>query len=145
VIRPASPADNLLGRLEGVRQRGPGQWSARCPAHADKSPSLAIKQRDDGAQLLHCHAGCSVEQIVGAIGMSVSDLFPPRPHQPGAGARPSKFKLPASQALEILNREALTIYVVGSDMHKQREIANTDFDRMAVAVRRIGQLVEASI
>ncbi len=31
--------DTILARLEKVRQRQFGQWSARCPAHADRGPS----------------------------------------------------------------------------------------------------------
>jgi hypothetical protein len=135
-----SPADQLLPRLEGVRERRPGQWSARCPAHADRSPSLSIKERDDGALLLRCWSGCSVDQIVGAVGLDLADLFP----RTGSAGKPSKLKLPPSQALEILNREALLIYVVGSDMHRDRGISNTDFERLAVAVRRVGRIAEAA-
>jgi hypothetical protein len=135
-----SPADKLLQRLHGVRQRGPGQWSARCPAHADRSPSLSIRERDDGALLVHCWAGCDADAIVGAAGLGLADLFPAR----SSSGKPSKLKLPAAQALEILNREALLIYVVGSDMHRGRTIDDAGFDRLAVAVRRVGQIVEAT-
>lgn len=136
-------ADNLLSRLDKVRQRGAGQWSARCPAHDDKGPSLSIKQRDDGALLLHCFGGCAVEQIVGAVGLSLADLFPPRDRTPGGG-KPSKLKLPAAQALEILSREALLIFVIGSDMHNNKLISEIDFGRLATAVRRVGQIAEAT-
>ena len=43
-----SPAENVLSRLDKVRQRQPGQWSARCPAHIDKSPSLSIRETPQG-------------------------------------------------------------------------------------------------
>jgi len=33
-----TPIDKLLPRLEGVKQRGPGSWIARCPSHQDHSP-----------------------------------------------------------------------------------------------------------
>lgn len=135
-----SPADKLLPHLHGVRQRGPGQWSACCPAHEDRSPSLSIRERDDGALLLRCWAGCTVESIVGAVGLGLADLFP----RTGSSGKASKLRLPAAQALEILSREALTIYVVGSDMHRGRQIDSAGFDRLAVAVRRVGQIVEAA-
>ena len=41
-------ADVLLSILEGVKRTGPGRWMARCPAHGDKSPSLSIRELDDG-------------------------------------------------------------------------------------------------
>ena len=61
-------ADELVARLEGARERGPGRWSARCPSHDDKSPSLSVREGDEGTVLLHCFAGCSALDICGAIG-----------------------------------------------------------------------------
>ncbi len=63
----------LLSRLEGVR--GSGQkWTARCPAHADRSPSLSVGQ--DGDKLLvHCHTGCTSESVMAALGLSMRDLW----------------------------------------------------------------------
>lgn len=65
----------LLTRLDKVTGKHP-QWQARCPAHKDKSPSLSIKEVEDGKILLHCFAGCGASDIMDAIGMSLSDLFP---------------------------------------------------------------------
>ncbi len=69
----------LLSRLEKVRQRGPVNWSACCPVHKDKTPSLAIKADADGMVLLFCH-GCGAKgpEICDALGLDVSELFPPR-------------------------------------------------------------------
>jgi DNA-binding transcriptional ArsR family regulator/uncharacterized protein (DUF983 family) len=49
------------------------QWRALCPAHDDQRPSLAFTERD-GRILVHCFAGCSVEAICNALGISVKDL-----------------------------------------------------------------------
>ena len=67
--------EELLSRLEGVRQRQGNRWSARCPAHADRSPSLSIKEGDDGRLLLHCFAGCDSKSICNALGLTLADLF----------------------------------------------------------------------
>ncbi len=48
---------------------------AKCPAHDDHNPSLSIKQGNDGRTLLHCFAGCRVEDICAAIGITTADLF----------------------------------------------------------------------
>jgi len=45
--------DALLDRLDGVKETGHGKYIARCPAHDDQSPSLAIKDCGDGRILLH--------------------------------------------------------------------------------------------
>jgi KaiC/GvpD/RAD55 family RecA-like ATPase len=64
---------NLLNRLQGVKRNSAG-WMARCPAHEDKNPSLAIAE-EDGKILIHCHAGCATEDVLNAIGLYPSDLF----------------------------------------------------------------------
>jgi len=67
--------NDILSRLERVKG-GHGQWTALCPAHNDKHNSLSVATGQDGRILLHCHAGCSVDSIAGALGLSVKDLFP---------------------------------------------------------------------
>jgi KaiC/GvpD/RAD55 family RecA-like ATPase len=57
--------------------RGSGH-SWQCPAHEDNSPSLSVTEGDDGRVLLNCHAGCPAENVVAALGLTMSDLFPPR-------------------------------------------------------------------
>lgn len=70
-------AEEFIGRLEGVQQSG-GGWVARCPAHGDDNPSLSIAKGEDGRVLVHCHAGCTAEEVVTAVGLKLSDLMPPR-------------------------------------------------------------------
>ena len=70
-----SKLDSLLSRLAGVKKTGDGRYIAKCPAHSDKSPSLAITQVDEKI-LLHCFAGCAVNDVLAAVGMELSDLFP---------------------------------------------------------------------
>ncbi len=78
------PADleGLLARLERVRRQG-DSYLARCPAHEDKQPSLSIRLGDNGKILVHCHAGCTAEAIVKAVGLELTDLFPEEPKRNG--------------------------------------------------------------
>lgn len=66
----------LLERLTGVREVGPNRWTARCPAHEDRSPSLSVTVTADGKILIHDHAGCAPDDILGAIGLTWKDLYP---------------------------------------------------------------------
>lgn len=66
-------AAELASRI-GARKLGRG-WCARCPAHEDRRPSLTIGEGRDGRTLLHCWAGCPVENITHALGLSTRDLF----------------------------------------------------------------------
>jgi hypothetical protein len=77
-------AAEFLERLERVNRSGKG-WTARCPAHEDRRASLSISEGDDGRILLKCFAGCPTEDIVEALSLSLSDLFPTGgggPHSP---------------------------------------------------------------
>jgi len=78
-------ATDLAERLD-ARRSGTG-WSARCPAHDDRAPSLSITEGDDGRVLLHCHAGCTPEAVCRAVGVSLRDLMPTdeRPGRNGSG------------------------------------------------------------
>lgn len=84
------PVASLLDRLEGVRPSG-GGWVARCPGHEDQHASLSVAAGDDGRALLTCHAGCTAEAVVGALGMSMAELYP-RTNGAAGAARPSQGK-----------------------------------------------------
>lgn len=64
---------SILSRLKGVRRNRRG-WTARCPAHQDRKPSLSIHEAE-GRVLLHCHAGCAPEAVCAAIRIKMRDLF----------------------------------------------------------------------
>ena len=66
---------DFLNHLHGVKSSGRG-WVALCPAHSDTKQSLTINEGDDGRILVHCHAGCSVEDIVDKLGLTMRDLHP---------------------------------------------------------------------
>jgi hypothetical protein len=82
-------AAQLLSRLDGVKATGEGRWTARCPcpvhSHGDKKQSLSVAQGDKGI-VLKCFAGGDTRDIVGRLGLKMSDLF----HDPSAGRGASR-------------------------------------------------------
>ena len=70
----------------GPRESG-SSWSSLCPAHDDNNPSLSINETSDGKVLLKCHAGCETEAIVGALDLTMADLFPAKKSQNGFSGR----------------------------------------------------------
>ena len=67
--------DLILSKLDKVSGNGVN-YKARCPAHDDNTPSLSILFNPDGRTLIHCHAGCEASDILEAIGLSLTDLYP---------------------------------------------------------------------
>ena len=128
--------DTLLAKLEAVRQTGRGTWLARCPAHDDGRPSLSLRDAD-GVTLLHCFAGCSAGEVVGAVGMELSDLFPPKPEgdfRPGL-RRP----FPASDVLAALATEALVARTAAANIAAGVELSERDRERLGKAQERIAE------
>jgi hypothetical protein len=70
-----TPMDMVLERLPDARTSGVG-WSARCPSHDDQHASLSVSEGDDGRALVYCHAQCSFEAILSALGLTARDVMP---------------------------------------------------------------------
>jgi len=134
-----TPIENTLSRLEKPRQRQPGQWSARCPAHPDKSPSLSVRETPDGAVLLHCFGGCETAEIVASMGLELSDLFPPRDKPTGTPKKIANL-LTAGQALELLATETLFVAVAIGNFFHGMTLTQVDIDRLTTAAGRIALL-----
>jgi hypothetical protein len=133
-----SKAHQIIERLQGVRSRPDGRWMARCPAHEDRQASLGIRETSDGRVLLHCFAGCEPLDILGVIGLEMTDLFPDRleHHMPKVG----RVSL-TGDALRALSHELTVIKLLADDM--SRGMPSTDScqraklaaDRIHAAVR----------
>ncbi len=65
--------EDFLCQLDRVRRSSRG-WTARCPAHDDRSPSLSVAEGEQSV-LVHCFANCEPEAICRALGLELRDLF----------------------------------------------------------------------
>ena len=78
-LTTVEPVNNILDRLDLVKESNNGRWRAKCPSHssdASRKRTLSVGAADSGAVLLNCFAGCSAEQICNAVGLELKDLFP---------------------------------------------------------------------
>lgn len=126
---------HLLSKLDRVRQTGPGRWLAACPAHDDRRASLSIRELENGRVLVHDFAGCDVDAVVGAIGLTVSDLFPPRDSV--KYERQSRHSIHPADALAALAHEALIVLVTARSVASGDALNQSDLDRLSLAVSRI--------
>lgn len=127
-------ADKLLERLEGVRKVGHDGWVARCPAHGDKRPSLSIT--DVGSKVLvKCHAGCSMYDIVAAVGLDAADLFERTADRYDGPQRKATFN--ARAVLNCLAQDATTVYVAGRHLADGRVLSQRDMAALQGAVERV--------
>jgi hypothetical protein len=117
--------EKVLSCLDKVKPVGANKWKACCPAHQDKTPSLAISETSDGTVLLKCWAGCTTQNIVSAIGLELRDLFPGS-KQPRRG--------PSKQAIE----HERTVYLIGKSLLDNGKLSGDDLQRFNLAKQRLG-------
>ncbi|APE97358.1 virulence-associated protein E [Pseudomonas putida] len=117
--------EKVTSRLEKVKSAGTNKWIACCPAHLDKSPSLAISETSDGVVLIKCWAGCSANDIVQAIGLQLRDLFP--------GSKERR-RGPSRAAIE---HERMIIQI-GQSLQQQGILEGDDLVRFNLAKQRLG-------
>lgn len=119
-----------------MKQTSSGKWLARCPAHDDKHPSLSVAEADDGRVLVKCWSGCGAAEVVAAVGMSFSDLFPGKPI---AGEYAPRIKRPFNHRdiLIALNFEMTIGAVALANLAHGVELSDEDKARFSLAQQRI--------
>ena len=130
------PIDVLLDRLTFVKQTRPNRWQARCPAHDDRSPSLAITETSEGTILIKCWAGCGAGEIVGAVGLELKDLFPPR--FDGAayqGSKPPRYS--ATEVVKTVITEATILMLGYRTLERGDQLNDQDHARVELAIQAI--------
>ena len=131
--------DTLLQRLTKVKG-GRGHWTACCPAHEDRSPSLAVTETDDGRILLKCFGGCSVQAIVGAIGMDMTDLFPDSNDHYKPKVKNAFY---ATDLLKLIEFESTIVIIAANDLANGKQLSDNDRSRLRQAHERILEAIRS--
>ena len=129
--------NNLLSKLDKVKSTGNGKYLACCPAHPDRSPSLAIKQTHDEKLLLHCFSGCSVVDILAAIGLELSDLMPENPSYQ-KGNKPPRFN--KYELFDRLVHESIILSLAVRQLLNFQDLSTEDEARVLVAENVINSI-----
>lgn len=128
---------NILSALipYGLKQTGTDKFICRCPAHNDKSPSMAVKLQPGDKTLIHCFAGCEPSAIMETLGLSYKDLFPESDYD--------KNQWRQKKQSEFLKDQFIHDYVIVklAEAWKKRNKTFSDNDRNTVkhAINRINQ------
>ena len=133
-----TPAAQILDRLERVKPTSRGSWLARCPAHRDKTPSLSIRETNDGTILVNCFAGCGASDVLNALGLPWRALFPQNRTQ-STSRSPYHSRIPARDLLEIVSEDVSIVAMIAADMLAGKLIEDRDWNELARAAARIGR------
>lgn len=134
-------ADALLSQLENVKRTGDGRWLARCPAHEDRRASLTVREMGDGRVLAHCFAGCTIHEVLGAVGLEMSALFPEKINVDGT--KPERRPFPAVDVLRAVSFETMIVSLAAADMAAGKVIKPADLERLRIAASRLQAAAEA--
>ena len=137
---PRVGIDALLSLLERVQKTGNG-WRADCPNGHKTHGTLSLAQGDDGRLLLHCFAGCSAADVLGALGLALADVMPElqRDESPeGRRTARERFRLVSvTAAAGVIEREARVVLIAGCDLLRGQALPPDDVQRLGEAVERI--------
>ena len=133
-------ASILLQHLNKVKRTGSGKWMACCPSHEDRSASLSIRELDDGRVLLHCFAECTVEEVLGVVGLTFDALYPEK--QLGHG-KPESRPFPAADILRAIAFESTLVLIAAADLLAGHPFNETDRERLVLACARIQAALNA--
>lgn len=132
----------LLDRLDCVRLTGPSKWLALCPAHRDRNPSLSIRETDGGVVLVKCWTGCSAAEIVGAVGLDLSALFPPRESTGKALPRSERPRLGSRDLLELIGHPVTVVWLAACDMGAGKVLGEADREVVKHAAAKLARVVD---
>jgi hypothetical protein len=119
--------EELLDRLEKVRSTGKDKWTACCPVHGDKNPSMSIAEKD-GRVLCHCFAcGANGLEVVEALSLPASVLF----------EKPLEQGYIPKRIIEEVELDRLVVQMAEEDKKKGKPLSYNDFNRLKVAKSRI--------
>ena len=125
-------AQDVLDRLEKVTG-SKGKWIACCPAHQDKSPSLAVTETDDRV-LVHCFSGCDTQDVTAAIGLNLADLF----YNKLAGAEITERKRQRFE--EVLKSERIQVAIINAVEKVERPLTTHERNRRSLGQQRINKI-----
>ncbi len=124
--------ENIIKHLSKVRKTHKG-YSACCPVHDDKSPSMTLTETNDGKVLIHCF-GCGARgtDVVEALGLPASELFSGE----FTGTYDAKYNLRKTEL-----EDSLVITMYEDAKRNAQYLSHADFKRYKLAKARIEQLV----
>ena len=128
--------DVLLSKLERARKTGADSWLACCPHHGDKHPSMTMRELEDGRVLLHCFTGCSVEEILGSVGLEFDALFPEK-RLTDERLKPLRRPFNAHDVLKAVCLELDIVALAALELARNKALSEPELMRLSVAQTRI--------
>ena len=130
----------IESHLDGVIRRSNGGLLAKCPGHDDKNQSLAVGVGMKGQVIFKCFAGCTVDEIVGAMGLTISDLYPDNSH---SYEKQTRSGFSAWQLLNALEKDLLVVLIaINRYLIEGERPCQSDVDYLTEVCKRINEALQ---
>ena len=122
----------VVDRLDFCKSAGANKWMARCPAHDDRGPSLSLTEKPhkvtgELTPLIYCHAGCSSEDVLAAVGLGWEDVLPEKlEHNPAQRTRTPQKSL-----------DEWKVEIVMADLAAGKKLSEQDKSEARAAMQRL--------
>ena len=140
------PYERLLAthqHVTGLEARGSDRHvRISCPACGTNTLKVSVSRADNGSVLLHAFCGHSSEEVMGALGLALSDLFPLRDLRSLTPDQRREFRQQALMtkwlaALSVLDEETTVTLIAANQLSDQTILSETDTARLRLAAVRI--------
>lgn len=130
---------SILSHFNKVRATSKsGSYNCLCPAHDDSSASLSIKICEDGRVLIHCFAGCDIQNILGAVGLSLDDIVPQRIDL----LKPIGKAYNPFAILKNMKDEALFVYMCANHIERGERLETSDKEKLLDTITKLKEAYE---
>lgn len=129
----------ILSHFNKVRATSKnGSYNCLCPAHDDSSASLSIKICEDGRVLIHCFAGCDIQSILGAVGLTLDDIVPQRIDL----LKPQGKAYNPFAILKNMKDEALFVYMCARHIEQGEKLETSDKEKLLDTITKLKEAYE---
>lgn len=140
------PYDRLLEthqRITGYEARGSGRHvRITCPACGTGTLKVSVSRADNGSVLLHAFCGHTPAEVMSALGLTLSDLFPLRDLRTLTADQRRELRQQSlvsrwHAALNVLRQETTVTLIAANQLEDNQPLTDADLTRLRVAALRI--------
>ena len=131
--------EEILARFSKVYKSGEGEYQCLCPSHDDSTASLGLKFVED-KMILNCFAGCNMEAILGAAGLSWSDVMP---NSIDNEWKPkTKIKFNPYSIIKACRDDFLFVAMCAASIRMSEKLATPDLDKLFDLTRKYREIYD---
>lgn len=113
----------------------PARFRTRSPLRNDRTPSVYITETPEGTILVKDFGGDSVAEMLGAIGVNIASLFPPKPDQ--HYAKPTRASMAVNDLIRFIGNDLRLVLVAARMTSNKEALAERDMTLLGEAIERI--------